>query len=73
MKQLALTALKLYQATRILRAPACRFYPSCSTYAFQAIHRFGLFRGAVLAIWRLARCHPLHPGGVDEVPEAKWT
>ena len=47
----------------------CRFYPSCSQYAYQAISRHGVARGSVLALKRLARCHPFHPGGVDHVPD----
>ena len=47
----------------------CRFYPSCSCYAETAIERFGSWRGLGLALRRLGRCHPWHPGGVDPVPE----
>lgn len=47
----------------------CRFYPSCSEYARQAIERYGVWRGVWLAICRLLCCHPWHPGGVDLVPE----
>ena len=50
--------------------PTCRFYPSCSAYAVEALQVHGLFRGAALAAWRLLRCAPWHPGGVDEVPPA---
>lgn len=48
--------------------PSCRFYPSCSTYALEAVAKHGLLRGSWLAAWRLMRCHPFHPGGVDPVP-----
>ena len=47
----------------------CRFYPSCSAYATQAIAKHGVARGGLLAVKRLLRCHPFHPGGVDHVPE----
>jgi uncharacterized protein len=46
----------------------CRFYPSCSEYALTAIATHGAVRGLGLAIWRLLRCHPFHPGGIDHVP-----
>ncbi len=49
--------------------PACRFYPSCSQYACLAIDRYGVVKGSYLAIRRLLRCHPFHPGGYDPVPE----
>ena len=49
---------------------SCRFYPTCSTYARDSIIRFGALRGTALAVWRLLRCQPLHPGGYDPVPES---
>ena len=54
--------------------PSCRFYPSCSRYTYGAIERFGLWRGLILGAHRVCRCHPWHPGGVDEVPDkfALW-
>jgi putative membrane protein insertion efficiency factor len=47
--------------------PCCRFYPSCSEYAISAIRSYGPFKGSFLALMRLLRCHPLHPGGYDPV------
>ncbi|MGI6457629.1 MAG: membrane protein insertion efficiency factor YidD [bacterium] len=47
----------------------CRFYPSCSQYAIEVIENFGLLRGSLLALKRLLKCHPFHPGGVDPPPQ----
>lgn len=69
MRRLVTAAIRGYQlALSPLIGPACRYYPSCSQYALEAVARFGVLRGAYLAAARLARCHPWHEGGYDPVP-----
>ncbi|MDR1773875.1 MAG: membrane protein insertion efficiency factor YidD [Clostridioides sp.] len=48
-----------------LKGPTCRFYPTCSEYAIQAIKKYGIFKGSYLAVRRILKCHPFHPGGFD--------
>ena len=63
--------IRVYQWTvSPLLGPRCRFYPSCSHYAHEAVLRFGVVKGGWLALKRLGRCHPWHAGGFDPVPPA---
>jgi putative membrane protein insertion efficiency factor len=69
MRVVLLLALRGYQyAIRPLLGANCRFYPSCSDYAREAIDRHGAAKGCWLAMRRIVRCHPYHPGGCDPVP-----
>jgi len=66
-------ALALIRAYQLMLSPwigrQCRFYPTCSHYASEAIEAHGVCKGAYLSARRLGKCHPFHPGGVDLVPE----
>lgn len=69
-KHLVVAGITLYQKLVSPRSgPHCRYQPTCSTYAAEAVSRFGAIRGGWLAVKRLGRCHPLRPGGYDPVPE----
>ncbi|WP_343862437.1 membrane protein insertion efficiency factor YidD [Aliiglaciecola litoralis] len=64
--------IRLYQQfLSPMIGPSCRFHPTCSEYAIQAIKQHGFFVGSWLSMKRIGKCHPLHPGGFDEVPEKK--
>lgn len=69
MRSLALLLIRVYQLTlsRVL-PPSCRFYPSCSQYGYEAIQRYGIFKGGWMAAWRILRCNPWNQGGHDPVP-----
>ena len=71
MRQLLLLPIRIYRyAFSPMLGPNCRFHPSCSEYAQEAITVHGALRGSWLAALRVARCHPWHPGGYDPAPEA---
>jgi uncharacterized protein len=70
MRRAAIGAIRVYQRfLSPLLGPRCKYYPSCSEYAVQAIGRYGILRGSVLAAWRLLRCNPFSHGGYDPVTE----
>lgn len=64
-----ISLIKFYQvAISPLKPASCRFYPTCSEYAVQAVAKYGALKGAWLALRRVGRCHPFNPGGYDPVP-----
>jgi uncharacterized protein len=66
--ELALAPIRVYQlVVSPVLGPRCRYYPTCSAYAVEAVRSYGILRGAVLAAWRLLRCNPWSPGGLDPV------
>ena len=69
MKRLLIGLLRAYQyALSPLLGRSCRFFPTCSDYGIEAIGRYGAIKGSYLAMRRVLRCHPWHPGGYDPVP-----
>jgi len=74
LRALLIILIRLYQATiRQLLIGGCKFCPSCSDYAIEALQRHGLIRGGRLAMRRVLRCHPFSPGGIDPVPPPRRT
>ena len=70
MKYLLMLLVKAYKKfISPLFPPKCRYYPSCSSYALEAISKFGAVKGTILAVWRILRCNPWSEGGIDPVPE----
>ena len=70
MKKVILFLIRFYQKriSRLKGRPCCRFYPTCSTYAYEAVKKYGAIKGTRLAVKRILKCHPFHPGGYDPVP-----
>jgi len=67
--RLFLLLIKAYQyILSPVLTPACRFYPTCSNYAYEALTQYGLIKGSFLALKRVLKCHPFHSGGIDLVP-----
>lgn len=72
MKSLLIRLIRFYQkGISPLKKPCCRFTPTCSQYAIEAISTFGAFKGSFMALWRILRCNPFCKGGYDPVPDKK--
>ncbi|WP_083525151.1 membrane protein insertion efficiency factor YidD [Thermotalea metallivorans] len=66
MKELLVWMVKIYRRyISPLKRPSCRFYPTCSQYALEALGKYGALRGTLLILKRIVKCHPFHPGGYD--------
>ena len=69
MKYILIFFVKAYRiCVSPLGLPCCRFYPTCSAYAIEALQKYGAVKGSVLAVKRILKCHPLHKGGYDPLP-----
>ena len=67
MRRIGIWGIQLYRVLFFWLPASCRYEPSCSSYAEQAIEKYGLLRGSWMGMRRIARCHPWHPGGYDPV------
>lgn len=68
MKKILINIIKFYRRRLSpLKPPCCRFYPTCSQYAIEAIEKYGAIRGGIMAVWRILRCNPFNSGGYDPV------
>ena len=70
MKKVFIGLIKFYRKylSGLKAAPTCKYYPTCSQYALEAIEKYGVFKGGLLAVWRILRCNPFSKGGYDPVP-----
>lgn len=68
-REFLIAMIRLYQKylSPLKRKGSCRFYPTCSQYAIDALNRYGVLKGSCLALRRILKCHPFHPGGFDPV------
>lgn len=72
MRRFFIKLIRFYQKSiSPLKKPCCRFTPTCSQYAIEAISEFGAFKGSFMALWRILRCNPFCKGGYDPVPDKK--
>ncbi|HHV74550.1 MULTISPECIES: membrane protein insertion efficiency factor YidD [unclassified Thermoanaerobacterium] len=68
MKYIFIYLIKFYQKfISPMKPKSCRFYPTCSQYAIDAIMKYGILKGGIMALWRILRCNPFNPGGYDPV------
>jgi len=69
LKRILISVIKFYRhyLSPLKKRPTCRFYPTCSQYALEAITKYGALKGTYLSIIRILKCHPFHPGGYDPV------
>ena len=70
MKRILIKLIEFYRAYLygLKAAPTCKYYPTCSQYAIEALEKYGVFKGGLLTVWRILRCNPFSKGGYDPVP-----